>query len=46
MVAVRQSSVLFVLAMSVIFLGEQLTWLRSLGAAATVLGVALIAGAG
>jgi drug/metabolite transporter (DMT)-like permease len=42
-VAVRQSSVLFVVAMSVLFLRERPGWLRTLGAVATLLGVALIA---
>lgn len=42
-VAVRQSSVLFAVAMSVLVLRERPGWLRALGAAATVLGVALIA---
>jgi len=42
-VAVRQSSVLFALGLSVLFLRERPGWLRALGAAATVLGVALIA---
>lgn len=41
-VATRQVSVLFVVAMSVMFLGEHPSRLRILGAAATVVGVALI----
>jgi drug/metabolite transporter (DMT)-like permease len=45
-VAVRQSSVLFVLLMSVVVLGERPGVLRALGAVATVAGVALIAVAG
>ncbi len=42
-VAVRQLSVLFALLIAAAFLGERPTWRRSLGAAATVAGVALIA---
>lgn len=45
-VAVRQASVLFVVAMSVLWLKERPTPLRVAGAGATVLGVALIAWAG
>ncbi len=45
-VAVRQSSVLFVMAMSVVLLRERPGWLRALGAGATVLGVVLIARSG
>lgn len=45
-VAVRQASVLFVVAMSVLWLKERPTPLRIAGAVATVLGVALIAWAG
>jgi drug/metabolite transporter (DMT)-like permease len=42
-VAIRQSSVIFVLVMSVVFLGERPTWLRILGAVGTVAGVTMIA---
>lgn len=42
-VAVRQSSVVFVLILSVFRLGEQPSWGRTLGAGLTVAGVALIA---
>ena len=42
-VAVRQASVLFVLLLSVVRLGEQPSWERVLGAGITVTGVALIA---
>jgi drug/metabolite transporter (DMT)-like permease len=45
-VAVRQVSVLFVLALSIAFLGERPGRLRILGAIATVAGVALVAVAG
>jgi drug/metabolite transporter (DMT)-like permease len=44
-VAVRQSSVLFVLAMSVLWLGEKPGWVRVFGAATTVVGVALLSAA-
>jgi drug/metabolite transporter (DMT)-like permease len=42
-VAIRQSSVIFVLVMSVLFLGERPGRLRILGAVGTVVGVAMIA---
>jgi drug/metabolite transporter (DMT)-like permease len=45
-VAVRQVSVLFVVAMSVLWLGEKPSRLRIVGAATTVIGVALIGAAG
>ena len=45
-VAVRQASVLFVLALSIALLGERPGRLRILGAIATVVGVALVAVAG
>lgn len=45
-VAVRQVSVLFVLALSIAFLGERPGRVRALGALATVAGVALVAVAG
>ena len=41
-VAVRQSSVLFVLVISIFWLGERPGWIRFGGAIATVVGVALI----
>jgi drug/metabolite transporter (DMT)-like permease len=41
-VAVRQSSVLFVLVLGVVFLHERPGWMRVAGAVATVAGVALI----
>jgi drug/metabolite transporter (DMT)-like permease len=42
-VAVRQASVLFVLGLSIAFLGERPGRLRIVGALATVAGVALVA---
>jgi drug/metabolite transporter (DMT)-like permease len=42
-VAVRQASVLFVLGLSIVFLGERPGPMRILGAVATVIGVALVA---
>lgn len=41
-VAVRQSSVLFVMAMSILWLGEKPGWKRGLGAVTIVAGVALL----
>ena len=45
-VAVRQVSVIFVVALSIVWLGEQPSRARILGAATTVVGVALIGAAG